>query len=169
MPFRHQSIGWDLKPRFRLHMTLTVGGYSNCQWTWTPWLDLRVQFMSNSRDFRQGMGGGIVSVIFVWRQCWPRSGPTDPNCLKLWRYFWSFFHIHFLETNAPIRPAVRRLVWAFVVPMYQRGISRDKVHTNFKNSKLSVKIYTRNGPRRLCRGVYSFLLSVCPFVLSYNR
>ena len=57
-----------------------------------------------------------------------------------------FSYIQFLETKAPIRRAVRRLVWAFAVPMYQRQISRDKVHTIFKNSKLNVKIYTHNDP-----------------------
>ena len=46
-----------------------------------------------------------------------------------------FFHIHFLETKAPIRLSVHRLVWAFVVRMYQRRISRDRVLTIFKNSK----------------------------------
>ena len=73
--------------------------YSNCQWTWTPWFDPRVPLMCNSRDFRQGMGGGIVSVIFVCRQCGPRSGPTDPNCLKLWQYFWYFFFAYTLSRN----------------------------------------------------------------------
>ena len=29
-----------------------------------PRLDPRVPFMCKSRDFRQGMGGGILSVIF---------------------------------------------------------------------------------------------------------
>ena len=142
--------------------------YSNCQWTWTPWLDPHVPFMCNCRDFRQGMGGGhrlchFLCLPTVRAQVWPRQIATVWN----WRYFWFYFHKHFLETKAPIRPAVRRLVWAFVVRMYQRRISRDKVHTLFKNSKLNVKIYTRYTPRRLCRGVFSFRLSVCPLVLSY--
>ena len=81
------------------------------------------------------------------------------------RYYWSFFHLHFLETKAPIRLPVCRLVWAFVVRMYQRWISRDKVHMIFKYSKLNAKDYTR----RLCRRVYSFPLTVCPLVLSFVR
>ena len=108
----------------------------------------------------RGWVGASCLSFFVYRQCGPRSdGISD------------FFHIHFLETKAPIRPAVRRLVWAFVLPMYQRRISRDKVHTIFKKIKLNVEIYSRNAPppRCLCWGVYSFRLSVCPFVISYNR
>ena len=49
----------------------------------------------------------------------------------------------YLETKVSIRLLVRRLVWAFVVRMYQRWISRDKVHPISKNSKLNVKVYTR--------------------------
>ena len=144
--------------------------YSNYQRTWTPWHDPHVLFMRNSWDFRQGMGGDIVSVIYVCTQCGPRSCSTDPNCLKLWRYFWFFFHIHFLETKAPKRLPVCRLVWTFVVRMYQRRISRDKVHMIFNNSQLNVNVYTSyTPPRHLCRGVYSFRLSDCPFVLSYVR
>ena len=124
-----------------------------------PWLDPCVPFMCTLRDFRLGMGGGIVSVIFCL-QCGPTSGTTNPNCLKLWLYFW----LHFLETKVPIKPVVRRLVWAFVVPMYQRWISRGKVHTIFEIKCQDLhSLY----PRRLCRVVYSFRLSVCPFVLSY--
>ena len=172
MPLRHQSIGWDLKPWFRLHRWVVKQKYSNCQWTWTPWFDPRVPLMCNSRDFRQGMGGGIVSVIFVCRQCGPRSGQTDPNCLKLWQYFWYFFsYIHFLETKAPIRPAVHKLVWAFVVPMYQRRISRDKVYTIFKNSKLNVKIYTSNTLDVYAKGciVFVFLLFRSSFPIFVSR
>ena len=103
--------------------------YSNCQWTWTPWFDPRVPLMCNSRDFRQGMGGGIVlSFLFA-----DSAGPdlawqiqTVWNSDSISDIFFS--HIHFLETKAPIRPAVHMLVWSFVVPMYQRRISRDKVH-----------------------------------------
>ena len=74
-----------------------------------------------------------------------------------------FSHIHFLETKAPIRPAVHRLVWAFVVPMYQRRISRDKVFMILKNSKLNVKIYTRNTLDVYAEGCIVF---VFPFVRS---
>ena len=153
LPLRHQSIRWDLKPWFRLHMTLTVGGSLNKKQQLTvdldplTWSTCAVNVQLQAFPSEDGWGASSLS-FFVCRQCWPRSGPTDPNCLKLWRYFWYFFHIHFLETKAPIRPAVRRLVWAFVVPMYQRRIFRDKVHTIFKNSKLNVKIYTRINPRR---------------------
>ena len=133
MPLRHQSIRWDLKPWFRLHMTLTVGGSLNKKQQLTvdldplTWSTCAVYVQLQAFPSEDGWGASSLS-FFVCRQCWPRSGPTDPNCLKLWRYFWYFFHIHFLETKAPIRPAVRRLVWAFVVPMYQRRIFRDKVH-----------------------------------------
>ena len=134
--------------------------YSNCQWTWTPWLDPCVPFMCTSRDFRQGVvGRNRLCHFFVCRQCGPWSGTTDPNCLKRWRYFW----LHFLETKMPIRPVVRRLVWAFVVPMYQRWISRDKVHTIFENSKLNVKIYIRYTPGVYAEGCIVF---VFPFVRS---
>ena len=114
--------------------------------------------MSISRDFRQGMGGGIVSVS---------AGPGLARQIQTVRNSDGisdfFFHKHFLETKAPIRPAVRRLVWAFVVPIYQRRISRDKVHTIFKKSKLNFKIYTRNARWRLCRGCIVFAF---PFVRS---
>ena len=69
--------------------------------------------------------------------------------------------MHFLETNAPIRLPVRRLVWAFVVRMYQKRISRDNVHTIFKNSKLNVKVYTRYAPGVYAKGCIVF---VFPFV-----
>ena len=123
--------------------------------------------MCNSRDFCQGMGGGRHRLCHcclqtVRAQVWPDRSKLFETLTVFLIFFFS--HIHFLETKAPIRPAVLRLVWAFVVRMYQRRISRDKVHTIFKNSKLNVKY-----PRRLCRGVYSFRLSICPFVLSYIR
>ena len=123
-----------------------------------PWLDPCVPFMCTLRDFRLGMGGGIVSVIFVCR-----AGQRLARQIQtVWNsdYFW----LHFLETKVPIKPVVRRLVWAFVVPMYQRWISRGKVHTIFEIKCQDLhSLY----PRRLCRVVYSFRLSVCPFVLSY--
>ena len=63
---------------------------------------------------------------------------------------------------------MRKPVWVFVVLMYQRQTSRDKVHTIFKNSKLNVKVYTRyTPPLTIMPRVYSFRLSVCPLVLSY--
>ena len=98
------------------------------------------------------MGASSLS-FFVCRQCGPRSGPTDPNCIKY------FFHIHFLETKTPIRPAVRRLIWTSVVPMYQqfKAISRDKVHWIFKSSKLNVKIYTPNTPGVFAEGCIVFV------------
>ena len=43
-----------------------------------------------------------------------------------------------------------------------RNFRTFTVYTIFKNSKFNVKVYSR-----LCRGVYSFRLSVCPFNLSY--
>ena len=82
--------------------------YSNCQWTWTPWLDPHEPFMQNSWDFHQGMGGGIVSVIIVCRQCGPRSCSTDPNCLKLWRYFW-FFYILVEKNQGPELQCLRKV------------------------------------------------------------
>ena len=69
--------------------------------------------------------------------------------------------MHFLETNAPIRLPVRRLVWAFVVRMYQKRISRDNVHPIFKNSKLNVKVYTPYAPGVYAKGCIVF---VFPFV-----
>ena len=138
--------------------------YSNCQWTWTPWFDPHVSLMCYSRDFRQGIGGGHRLCHFclqtVWAQIWPDKSKLFET-LTVFPIF--FLHIHFLETKAPIRPAVRRLVWAFVVLMYQRQISRDKVHTISKNSKLNVKIYTRNTPDVYAEGCIVF---VFPFVLS---
>ena len=61
---------------------------------------------------------------------------------------------------------MRRLVWAFVIRMYQRRISRDKVYTIFKNSKFDVKVYTRYTSSVYVEG---FRLSVCLFDLSYVR
>ena len=89
--------------------------------------------------------------------------PEDKYIITLTVFLIFFFYINFLETKAPIRPAVHRLVWIFVVPMYQRRISRDKVHTIFKNSKLNVKIYTRNTPDVYAEGCIVF---VFPFVRS---
>ena len=99
-----------------------------------------------------------------------------PNRSKLFETLTVFLifvsHIHFLETKAPIRPAVHRLVWAFVVPMCQRRISRDKVHMIFKNSKLNVKIYTRNTLDVYAEGcivfVFPFVRSSFPIYLSLS-
>ena len=97
------------------------------------------------------MGVASISHFFlqtVWAQVWPdRSKLLETLTL---------FLIFYLETKVPIRLPVRRLVWTFVVRMYQRRISRDKVHTISKNSKLNVKVYTRYTP-----GVFVF-----PFVRS---
>ena len=93
---------------------------------------------------RGWVGVGTSSLQTVRAQVWPGRS----KLFETLTVFLIFFHRHFLETKAPIRPVVRRLVWAFVVPIYQRRISRDKVHTIFKNSKLNVKIYTRIYPRR---------------------
>ena len=128
--------------------------------------------MCNSRDFRHGMGGGYRLCHFclqtVRAQVWPDRSKLFETLTVFLIFF--FLHIHFLETKAPIRPAVRRLVWAFVVPMYQRRISRDKVHTIFKNSKLNVKIYTRNTPdvyaERCIVFVFPFFRSSFPIFVS---
>ena len=100
-------------------------------------LDPRLPFMCYSRDFRQGMvGASSLSFFFclqtVRTQVWPDRSKLSETL--------TVFLIFSIKTKAPIRPVVPRLVWAFVVPMYQRRISRDKVHTIFKNSKLNVKI-----------------------------
>ena len=98
-------------------------------------------------------------------QVWPDRSKLFET-LTVFLIFFSY--IHFLETKAPIRPAVHKLVWAFVVPMYQRRISRDKVYTIFKNSKLNVKIYTSNTLDVYAKGcIFSyFYLSVRPFLYS---
>ena len=143
LPLRHQSIGWDLKPWFHLHMTLTVGGSLNTNTAIVsgpapPWLDPRVPFMRNSRDFCQGMVGGILSA--------DSAGPGLARQIQTvwnWRYFWFFFHYTLSRNKGARRLPVHRLVWAFVIRMYQRRISRDKVYKIFKNSKFNVKVYTR--------------------------
>ena len=84
--------------------------------------------MGNSRDFRQVMGGGIVSIIFCLQTVRAQVWLVRSKLFETLTIFLSFFlHIHFLETKAPIRLSVRRLIWVFVVRMYQRRISRDKV------------------------------------------
>ena len=120
--------------------------------------------MCNSRDFRQGMVWGHRLCHFCLQTVRAQVWPNRSKLFETLTVFLIFFsHIHFLETKAPIRPAVHRLVWAFVVPMYQRRISRDKVHMIFKNSKLNVKIYTRNTLDVHAEGCIVF---VFPFVRS---
>ena len=90
-----------------------------------------------------------------------------PHIYKIIKKNWpelAFFHIHFLESKVLIRLAMHRLVRAFVVPMYQRQISREKVHTIFKNSKLklNVKIYTHNFPGVDAEGCIVFIFPYVP-------
>ena len=130
---------------------------SNCQWTLTPDLIRVCRSCANSGiSIRGWVRAASISHFFlqtVWAQVWPgRSKLLETLTL---------FLIFYLETKVPIRLPVHRLVWAFVVRMYQRRISRDKVHTISKNSKLNVRLHSIY-PRR-------FRLSVCPFVLSYVR
>ena len=87
------------------------------------------------------------------------------------KVFLILFHMHFLETKAPKRLPVRRLVWVFVVRMYRRRISHDKIHTIFNNSKLNINVYTSYipPPRVYVEVCISFRLSDFPFILSYVR
>ena len=84
--------------------------------------------MRNSWDFRQGMGGeGASFLSFLSADSAAQVLLDRSKLFGSLTVFLIFFHIHFLETKAPKRLPVRRLVWAFVVRMYQRRISRDKV------------------------------------------
>ena len=109
--------------------------------------------MRNFRDFHHGMGGGGGHLSFFSADS---VGPSLARQVKTIRNSDVISDFFFLETKVSIRLPVRRLVWAFVVRMYQTRISRDKVHTISKNSKLNVKVYTRYTP-----GVFVF-----PFVRS---
>ena len=113
--------------------------------------------MRNFRDFHQGMGGGGGHLSFFSADS---VGPSLARQIKTIRNS-DVISDFFLETKVSIRLPVRRLVWAFVVRMYQRRISRDKVHTIIKNSKLNVKVYTR-----YTRAFSSFRSSVRPFLYS---
>ena len=66
----------------------------------------------------RGWVGGIVSVIFCLQTVRAQVWPDRSKLFEIDGISDFFFHKHFLETKAPIRPAVRGLVWAFVVPTY---------------------------------------------------
>ena len=52
--------------------------------------------------------------------------------------------------------------------MYQRRISRDKVHTIFKNSKLNVMVYTRYTPGVYAEGCIVFVFPFLSLSLSLS-
>ena len=79
----------------------------------------------------EALSPSFLCLQTVCDQVWPDRS----KLFETLTVFLIFFHIHFLETKA-------RLVWAFVVRMYQRRISRDKEHIILKKSELNVKVYT---------------------------
>ena len=91
------------------------------------------------------MGGGIFSVIFLSADS---AGPDLALHIQpVWNSDGFFFYINKAADKTGGGQA------GLGTPMFQRQISRDKVHTIFKNSKLNVKIYIRNTRAFMPRGV----------------
>ena len=77
--------------------------------------------------------------------------------------FLIFFSYTLSRNKGAKRLSVRRLVWAFDIRIYQRRVSRDKVYTIFKNSKLNFKVYTRYAYSVYVEGC---IVIIFPFVRS---